>query len=217
MSLMEAVPKETALEAGGYVKGVAIAVVTQNSNPNHEDVPSQYCVKVRYPWNSKDANSYWARIAVPMAGKDRGVYFLPEVGDEVLVAFEREDLRFPYVIGALWNGKHTPPETNKDGKNDKRMIRSRKGHRLVFDDGTRGSVELELNDGKKLVLDDDGVRIDDGKGNQLSIQSKSGAITIEAKGKLTLKGGSVSIESKGQVDVQAGPLLSLQGTQININ
>lgn len=217
MSLMEVVPKETALEAGGYVKGVAIAVVTQNANPRKEEVPSPYCVKVRYPWNSQDSNSYWARIAVPMAGKDRGVYFLPEVGDEVLVAFEREDLRFPYVIGALWNGEHTPPATNGDGKNDKRMIRSRKGHQLVFDDGKRGSVELSLNDGKKLVLDDDGVRIDDGKGNQLSIDSKSGALTIETKGKLTLKGASVSIEAKGKVEVQAGPLLSLQGTQVNIN
>ena len=52
-------------------------------------------------------------------------YFLPEVGDEVLVAFERGDLRFPYVLGSLWNGKDKPPSTNDDGKNDVRMIHSR--------------------------------------------------------------------------------------------
>ena len=57
---------------------------------------------------------------MPMAGKERGLVLIPEVGDEVLVAFEREDLRFPYVLGALWNGKDKPPLANDDGKNDKR-------------------------------------------------------------------------------------------------
>jgi uncharacterized protein involved in type VI secretion and phage assembly len=217
MSLMDSAPKETGLEAGGYVKGVAVAVVTQNRNPQNEEVPSAYCVKVRYPWHDQDRNSYWARIAVPMAGDGRGVFFLPEVDDEVLVAFEREDLRFPYVIGALWNGKHKPPEANANGKNDKRMIWSRKGHRLVFDDGDKGAVTLQLADGKQLVLDDDGIRLDDGKGNSLTVKSGSGAMTLEAKGKLVLKGASVSIEASGQATLKAGASMKLEAALININ
>ena len=55
---------------------------------------------------------------MPMAGKERGAYFLPEVDDEVLVAFERGDMRFPYVVGSLWNGKDKAPASNGDGKND---------------------------------------------------------------------------------------------------
>ncbi len=212
MTIMDIAPRETGLEAGGYVKGVAIAVVTQNQDPEG------LCrVKVSYPWHDKPRESYWARIATTMAGNARGTVFLPEVGDEVLVACDREDLRFPYVLGALWNGKEKPPETNQDGKNDKRMIRSRKGHQLLFDDGARGAVELALNDGKKVLLDDDGIKVDDGKGNRLVIESNGGAMTIEASGTLTLKGTSVAIEASGQLRIKAGATLNLNGTMININ
>ena len=212
MTIMDIAPRETALEAGGYLKGVAIAVVTQNQDPDG------LCrVKVSYPWHDKPRDSYWARIATPMAGGQRGAVFLPEVGDEVLVACDREDLRFPYVLGALWNGKDQPPETNADGKNDKRLIRSRKGHRLLFDDGAHGAVELALNDGKKVALDDDGIAVDDGKGNRLVIDSASGAVTIEAAGSLTLKGTAVAIEASGQLRIKAGATLTLTGTMININ
>ena len=109
-TMMEAAPRETNHEAGGYLKGVSIGLVTQNQDPDG------LCrVKVRFPWHDKPTESYWARLAVPMAGDDRGVVMIPEVGDEVLVAFEREDLRFPYVLGGLWNGKDKPPKgiTNK--------------------------------------------------------------------------------------------------------
>src|SRR6185295_12846176 len=152
-AVMEPAPKETQHEAGGYVKGVAVALVTQNNDDE------KLCrVKVRYPWHDKPRESYWARLATPMAGKDRGLMLIPEVGDEVLVAFEREDLRFPCVLGALWNGQDKPPRdrANGDGKNDKRILQSRKKHYLLFDDGARGAVELVHEKGRKIVLDDDG-------------------------------------------------------------
>jgi uncharacterized protein involved in type VI secretion and phage assembly len=217
MSLFDSTPRESALETGGYVKGVAVAIVTQNAKQADEQAPSPYAVKVRYPWLEPSRNSYWARIAVPMAGGGRGTYFLPEVGDEVLVAFDRGDLRFPYVIGALWNGKHAPPESNGDGKNDKRTICSRSGHKLVFDDGDKGSVTLRLNDGKQLVLDDAGVRLEDGKGNHLTIVTGSGAMTLEANGKLTIKAASIEISAATQATVKAGANLKLESALININ
>src|SRR5262245_14245690 len=114
-------------------KGVATALVTQN-----RDDDGLCRVKVRYPWHDTPRETYWARLAVPMAGADRGTVMIPEVGDEVLVAFERGDIRFPYVIGSLWNGKDKPPLANTDRKNDKRIVRSRKKHYLLFDDGERG-------------------------------------------------------------------------------
>lgn len=212
MTLAALAPTESALESGGYVKGVAVAVVTQNQDPDG------LCrVRVRFPWHPDARESYWARLSMPMAGKDRGLVLIPEVDDEVLVAFEREDLRFPVVIGALWNGVDKPHESNSDGRNDKRVFKSRKGHLLHFDDGTRGSVRLALNDGKKVELDDDGIRLDDGKGNSVKIDSTGGAIAIEAVTRLTLKAPMVTIESSGTMEVKSSATLTLRGTLVNIN
>lgn len=212
MNLVEAAPRETALEAGGYAKGLATALVTQNKDPDG------LCrVKVRYPWYDQPRESYWARLAMPMAGKGRGVVLIPEIGDEVVVGFEREDLRFPYVLGALWNGPDAPPEKNADGNNDKRLIKTRKGHRLLFDDGAQGLVELALNDGKKVLIDDNGVTVQDDKGNRFKIDSNSGAIEISATGNLSIKAAAISIEATGTVEVKAGATMTLRGTLVNIN
>ena len=75
-----------------------------------------------FPWLDGSTESHWARVATPMAGKKRGLYFLPEVDDEVLVAFEHGSIDFPCVIGSLWNGKDTPPESNSDRQNNNRAL-----------------------------------------------------------------------------------------------
>jgi uncharacterized protein involved in type VI secretion and phage assembly len=212
MSLVDVAPDETALESGGHAKGVAVAVVREN-----KDDSGLGRVKVSYPWHSKPSESYWARIAVPMAGGKRGSWFLPENGDEVLVAFERGDLRFPYVVGSLWNGVDKSPITNKDGKNDVRLIQTRKGHKLTFDDGAKGKVQLELNDGKRVTIDDDGVQVNDGKGNSLVIQSNSGAITIEATSNLTLKAPQIAIQATGKLDLTASGNVTVSGALVRIN
>jgi uncharacterized protein involved in type VI secretion and phage assembly len=205
-------PRETALESGGYLKGVAVAVVTQN-----KDDEGLCRVKVSYPWHDKPRDSYWARIATPMAGNDRGFVAIPEVGDEVLVGFEREDLRFPYVLGALFNGKDKGPFNNSDGKNDKRMFRSRKKHALVFDDGAKGAVELSHEKGRKIVFDDNGFAVQDENGNVVKVDSASGAMTIEAKGQLNIKAASITIQATGSVDVKASGVATIQGSMVNIN
>lgn len=212
MNLHDLTVSDTGLEAGGHANGVAVAIVC-----NNKDDSGQGRVKVKYPWYKNPTESYWARVATPMAGANRGLYFIPEVDDEVLVAFDRGDVRFPYIIGSLWNGKAPAPENNADGKNDRRVIRSRKGHSLSFDDGEAGQVRLALNDGKTLTINDDGIRIDDGKGNSLRIDSKGGQLTVEAATKLSLKAPAISIESSGTLEIKAGATLTLQGAMININ
>jgi uncharacterized protein involved in type VI secretion and phage assembly len=209
---MEAPPRETTLEAGGYVKGVAVALVTQN-----KDDEGLCRVKVRYPWHDKPRDSYWARLAMPMAGKDRGLVLIPEVGDEVVVAFEREDLRFPYVLGALWNGQDKPPLANGDGKNDRRILKSRKKHYLLFDDGARGVVELAHENGGIARFTDDEILVKDKQGNQIKIENKSGAMTIQANGPLKLKGATVAIEASGTLELKAGATLTIRGALVNIN
>jgi uncharacterized protein involved in type VI secretion and phage assembly len=212
MNLVETEPSETAHEAGGYVKGVAIALVTQN-----KDEDGLCRVKVSYPWHHEPRESYWARLATPMAGKERGLVMIPEVGDEVLVAFEREDLRFPYVLGALWNGKDTPPEANDDGKNDKRILRSRKKHYLLFDDGNKGVVELAHEKGRRVTFDDNGFVVEDEKGNTVKVDSNSGAMTIQAKGQLNITTKTITIEATSTLEIKAGATMSIRGTLVNIN
>ena len=109
MNLVQMDAQYTLAEASGRIYGVVVGIVTANQG----DPDGLGRVKVRFPWLASDAESAWARIATLMAGNKRGSFFLPEVEDEVLVAFEHGDLRYPYILGALWNGKDKPPDTNK--------------------------------------------------------------------------------------------------------
>lgn len=213
MATSDLAGKETNLEAGGFVKGVALGLVTNNQDPE-----GLARVKLRFPWREGAGESDWARIAAPMAGKGRGAVFIPEVGEEVLVAFERGDLRFPYVVGALWNGQDTPPESNAGGNDDLRVVKTRKGHTLLFDDNSsKGRVVLQLNDGKRLAIDDDGIRLDDGAGNSLAIDTQGGSMTLQASSKLTLKAPSIAVESSGTLSLKGSATVTLQGAQVNIN
>lgn len=200
-----------AAHESGHAKGVAVALVTQN-----KDEDGLCRVKVRYPWHDKPRESYWARLAVPMAGAGRGTVFIPEVGDEVLVGFEREDLRFPYVLGALWNGQDKPPLNNADGKNDKRIVKSRKKHYLLFDDGAQGVVELAHENGAVVRFTDNEVELKDSQGNRLLIE-KSGAVTLQASTRLTIKAATIAIEASGTLELKANATLTIRGALVNIN
>jgi uncharacterized protein involved in type VI secretion and phage assembly len=212
MNLTETAPRETALEAGGHAKGVAVGIVRQN-----KDDSGLGRVKVSFPWHSQPQESYWARVATPMAGGKRGIYFIPEVGDEVLVAFERGDVRFPYVLGSLWNGVDNSPVNNADGKNDVRVIHSRSNHKITINDGAQPLLKLELSDGKHIAIDRNGIVIDDKQGNKVTIQSSGGSISVEAATSLSLKAPQITIEASGMMTVKAGGTMTIQGALVRIN
>lgn len=210
--LYENTIRETELESGGYMKGVAIAIVT-----NNHDEENLGRVKVRYQWHEDPHESFWARLASPMAGNDRGLMVIPEVDDEVVVAFERQDLRFPFILGCLWNGKDKPPESNEDGKNDKRIFKSRKKHYLLFDDGTEGTVELKHEKGRRIVLDDNGFLVEDENGNRVQVDSNSGAMKLEAKGTLDIKAATINIEASGTLTAKSSGTCTIKGSLVQIN
>jgi uncharacterized protein involved in type VI secretion and phage assembly len=196
----------------GMVKGVSVAVVSANKDPD-----GLGRVRVRLPWKAPD-ESYWARIAVPMAGKDRGTWFLPEVGDEVLVAGDMDNAEHVFVIGGLWNGKEPPPATNADGKNDIRMIRSRSGHEIVFDDGAQGRIDIHLKDNTRTVrLDPDGIQIKDDSGNSIEIQSTPGNITIKSNLKISIEATTIDIKANASMTLRASGTLTIQGALVRIN
>jgi phage protein D/phage baseplate assembly protein gpV len=156
--------------------GVAVAEVTKNA-----DERSLGRVKVSCSWLSDSDESGWVRCTTPMAGKQTGIYFLPEVGDEVLVAFEHGDLSNPVVIGSLWNPRVPPPATNSDGKDNIRLIKTKSGHSITFDD-TQGNEKIVIQDrgGSQITMNSDGtVTINAGK--DLTLQAEEGTITLNAE------------------------------------
>jgi len=197
-------------ESEGTISGVASALVTSNNDPD-----GLGRVRLRLPWRD-GFETGWARVAAPMAGAGRGLYFLPEVGDEVLVAFVHGDMNFPYVIGSLWSSNGRPPHANEGGRNDVRAIRTRGGHTLLFDDGEKGRVEISLAGGKSVTIDDDGIRIDDGS-NRITLDAGAGAVTIEAKQALNLKAPKISIDASAEMEIKGGGMLSASAAMVKIN
>lgn len=173
--------------------GVMVAKVS--SNVEVMDVPPALPlgrVKVTFPSLSDDMQSGWARCVMPMAGSGKGVYFLPEVGDEVLVAFEGGNLSKPVVLGSMWNAQQLPPANNTDMLNNIRMIKTRSGHTLTFDDTVLApKVVIKSSGGHSVTLDDNPVApqivIQDKGQSTIILNSSDGSVAIVAKSNLTLK------------------------------
>lgn len=153
------------------IKGVAIGIV-------REIDAAAGRVKVEFPWMQPAQRSHWAPIATVMAGKDRGVYYMPELDDEVLVAFEHGNFEHPYVVGFLWNGVDVPP--SNEGR--LRLIRSVNHH------------EIAIYDPPPSAGDKGFIRIKDAHGNKIELAN--GRLTIQAVGLLTIKGASVTINGR---------------------
>jgi phage baseplate assembly protein gpV len=190
--------------------GVARAIVVANVDPR-----ATGRISVRFPGRDEPDAAHWARLVAPMAGPNRGFYFRPEVGDEVLVAFEDGDRRRPYVVGGLWSGEHPPPASTDAGALS--VLRTRSGHTLSFDDGPGGLVTLSLRDGKRVSIDDDGITVQDPAGNGMTIRTGAGGVSIHANGTLELKAGRISLDASGTVDVKAAGRLTLRGALVEIN
>ncbi|OGW38455.1 MAG: type IV secretion protein Rhs [Nitrospirae bacterium GWC2_56_14] len=187
---------------GGRWYGVFPALVTDIKDPD-----GQGRVKVTLPWAPDSGGSRyeaWARVAVLMAGSGRGSWFIPDENDEVLVAFEAGDPRRPYVVGALWNGSDSPPESmDGSGKNYKKVIKSRNGVIITIDDSDgQESLKLETPAGQTVVLKDGPGSIEATDSNGNSIKMESSGITINASAKVTVNASMIEI-SAGMVTVNA--------------
>jgi phage protein D/phage baseplate assembly protein gpV len=208
---------------------LVIGVVTNNIEKENNSETNGGRVKVKYPGLGDAIESGWARVVVPHAGEGRGMFFIPQVNDEVVVAFEHGDTRRPLVIGSLFNGKNKPPtdllaSTSGSGGKDPRFgiktpheafVDSKQ--QMTLRSHEKMTVEVK-NDGEKAtgdyLLDATGkvtqkaakeFAID--AGTSVTIKGK-GSITVEATGGLTLKGATV--------DIQASTAVNVKGTLINL-
>lgn len=207
-------------QAGNGANSVVVGIVTNNQDPD-----GMGRVKLQFPWLDENTESNWARIATPMAGGDRGMVFIPEVNDEVLVAFEQGDMNRPYVLGSLWNGEDSPPETNSDGRNNIRKIRSRSGHEIIFNDNDASrqeKLEIHTNAGHTISLNDSSgqekIEIKDKTGNNsIKFDSVQNSIDIQSSMKLSIKSNMIEIESQGTMSLRANATLTIQGAIVQIN
>jgi uncharacterized protein involved in type VI secretion and phage assembly len=194
--------------------GVVVGVVTNNQDPDN-----MHRVKVRFPWLSHTVESNWARVVASMAGHGRGTYFLPEVDDEVLVAFEHGRVDHPYVLGCLWNGKDTPPESNDNGENNHRTIKSRSGHVVRLNDAA-GSETIEIIDksGKnKIVVNTAENSITIEADADITIKSVMGKLTMEANGIEMTSLAGITVQATQSLDLKATAQVTVQGATIHLN
>ena len=197
----------------GRVQGVVIGVVTNNKDPD-----GMHRVKVKFPWLNDDDESNWARVASPMAGNKRGLYLLPEVDDEVLVAFEHGSIDHPFVIGALWNGRDAPTETN-GGTNDHRSLTSRSGHvfRLNDQDGQETIEIIDKTGNNRIVIEASSNKITVAAQGDIEITSSTGKVKISGIGIELTSQTDVKVQAQTTVDVNANAQVSIQGALVKIN
>lgn len=181
------------------VPGVVIAIVD-----DIQDVDELGRIRLKYPWMGPDAVSHWARLAAPGAGKDSGMVWMPQVGDEVLVAFEHGDTSRPIVVGGLWNGSDIIP-FNYDEDLDAGKVTycgwtSRSGHKISFWESSKdSSIQLLTAHGEvNIVLDD--------KNKEVRIET-TGKMVFDAQGDVQIKaGGAMTLEASGEVKVKGSTI-----------
>jgi phage protein D/phage baseplate assembly protein gpV len=218
----------TAGSAAGE-SGVVIGQVSDNKDPDKLGR-----VRLIFPWLNDNFVSDWARTVQVGAGKDRGAVIVPEVGDEVLVAFEQGSFQRPYVLGGLYNGVDTMPKGEVDlisssGSVDRRAFVSRTGHALEMLETASGAqgVKLKTGDGKLSVhLDQKQTKITVHSDGTITIEAPKGVTVDAGTGSLKLTGQDIEITAKtgvkmdggaGEVKVSSNTSVSVQGAQVSLN
>jgi uncharacterized protein involved in type VI secretion and phage assembly len=164
--------------------GVVTGIVKNLNDPD-----GQGRIELQFPWLSESVRSSWAPVASALAGKERGAFFMPELDDEVLVAFEHGDFNHPFIVGFLWNGVDTPPETT----NQNRIIKTPGGHQLRFEDKDGAKkVILKSNGGHQVEINDatETITIKTNSGNQFIVLN-------DAAKSVTVRGGGRVVEMVG--------------------
>lgn len=195
---------------GAVVPGVLIGTVSDNQDPL-----GLGRVKVRLLSGSTAVETNWARIATPMAGNGWGMRMVPDLETQVLVAFERGDPESPLVIGGLWNSDAPPPAIPDEAAadNNLRVIHTRSGHRLTFDD-TEGAERIELADmtGKNLlVIDSAANAISLTCEGVMTVTAKEGIVLDAGSGDMSFKCNNLKIDATAEVGIAAGSAVKIEG------
>ena len=205
----------------GQMPGLVEALVVDNVDPDKLGR-----VKLKFPLLPEAPESTWSRLVMPMAGRERGWMTIPEIGDEVLVAFVHGDINNAIVVGAMFNGVDTPPYANEDGDNNLRVFQSRAGHRVTFDD-TDGDERVELilhNEEIRVIWDAANKVIGVYSGKDIIVEAKETIsvkckdFILEAENSIGMKSGSsTELKTGSSCQIDGGGALTLKGSMTQIN
>jgi Rhs element Vgr protein len=209
------------------IKGLHVGIVTQlEKDPNGEDR-----ILVKIPIINNDEQGIWCRVASPDAGENRGIFFRPEIEDEVIIGFVNEDPNNAIVLGMLHSsGKGAPIEASDD--NHQKGIITRSEMKVLFDDEKK-SIAIETPAGKKITLDEDQgvIKIEDENSNVITIDSNgikiesAGNVEFKSTGDIKIEGTNVSIKASAQfkaegsagVEMSSSATAVLKGSIVQIN
>lgn len=190
----------------GVYEALVEAVVGDDANEGR--------VKLKFPWFDEKLPTEWCRVRQSYAGNGYGSFFIPEEGDEVLVAFIQGDMRYPIILGGLYNGKDKPP-TSRSKEKDQKMIRTKGEHEILLDDSpNKKRVRIKTQKGHTVDLNDQDkkITINTNSGPKVEIDDASKKITIDTNGKsITIDGNSGTITLSGMTIVLSGTSVKLGG------
>ncbi|MDQ7096755.1 phage baseplate assembly protein V [Desulfosporosinus sp. PR] len=200
------------------IVGVTLAKVT-----NIEDPKNLGRVRCAFLTASEDAKELdWAFVLSPFASKQSGLFFLPNVDDLVLVAFENGNIHRPYVLGSLWGSLSEAPVKISAGKNETYLIKTPNLSSIELGDKKgEETITVATPKGRKVELNDKEERISLSDGsNSLILDGKGGEVTIKCQNKLTIEVGSgntISIDgTAGTIKFNGTQAIDIEGTQINL-
>jgi phage baseplate assembly protein V len=222
---MSTLPRSRSTDRRFY--GVAEGIVTDNNDPDKEGR-----VRVRFPWFDNHMISEWCRVLQPYAGNGYGSFFIPEIGDEVIVSFTHGDLRLPIILGGIYNGQDKPPSARDGANRDEKLIRTKAGHQILLNDSndkhqvsitTNGGHSADLNDQDQAVTikttgghvadlndQDQAVTVKTTGGQQVVLDDRAGSVTVKSSG-----GTSIVLEASGTVTI-SGAMISIEGQNIQL-
>jgi Rhs element Vgr protein len=203
-------PAQTAPAQGSHagVEGLQIGVVTQLEN----DPAGEHRIAVTIPLRGAET-SVWARLSMPHASHGAGIFFAPEIGDEVVLAFFDNDPSHPVIIGSLYSSARPAPYTLADANPIKALV-TRGGARIEFDD-EGGVITVKTPRGNRMLLSDkeESLRLADLHGNAVALNSTG--ISLHSLAGIAIKAdGDLSIEARGKIDVKAQADLTCTGLNV---
>lgn len=161
--------------------------------------------------------SPWLRLVNAYSGSERGFYFIPEIGDEVLIGFEGDNAERPFLMGSLYHGKNKPRSIWPDKDNSFKGIITKSNLKIEFDDKKKITT-IETPAGNKVVLSDDGKSILLQDQNQNKVELSSGGITMESMKDIKIKSkAKITIEGTAGVDISSSADAKISGLNIDLN
>ncbi|MFK8104759.1 MAG: type VI secretion system tip protein VgrG [Saprospiraceae bacterium] len=204
------------------IRGLQNATVKQiTEDPKNE---TRILVTVPIFADSGEASNLWCRWATPYASENIGQFFMPEIGDEVVIGFLNEDPRFPVILGSLYSSKKTPP-TPAAENNPKKVIVTKSKLSVEFDDENVVLTIKTPNENKIIFSDQDqSITIQDQNENKVVMDSSGismsspADVKISAEGELNLSGtAGVTISSEATLSMSAEASLSVSGLEVSIS